>query len=88
MSQAYVIPYKKTPIQSQSLCLNYLEKPTTPTSFIVPVNVGENYSNPVPSYPIVKSPFQLFTYKPSYLNAIANDGDHPLRFMTFSNTQR
>ena len=59
-----------------------------PKAFIPPLNVGQNYTLPIPSYPIIKSPVQLMTPRPSYLNAVANDGDHPLWFMTNSNTTR
>jgi hypothetical protein len=59
-----------------------------PFAFVPPLSVGRSYALPTPSYPIVRSPEQLFTPGPSYLNAVANDGDHPLKFMTFNNTQR
>ena len=60
-----------------------------PTGFVQPRSVGNYYATPVPSYPILPPTLeQLWTPRPSYLNAIANDPDHPLHFMGFNNLQR
>ena len=84
----FTAPYRT---KSYQPCRKRQFVPATPLAFVPAMSVGQNYTTPVPSYPIIKSPFdgnQLYTPGPSYLNAISNDGNHPLAFMTFNNTQR
>ena len=65
--------------------------PAVPFAFVPPVSVGNYYSPPTPNYPIIRFPFsgqQMYTPRPSYLNAIGNEQDHPLHFMALTNRQR
>jgi hypothetical protein len=36
---------------------------------------------PTPSYPLFRQPNAIYTPKPSYLNVVANDPDHPFHYM-------
>lgn len=52
------------------------------------IPLSDNHEMPIPSYPLFRSPNARYTPRPSYLNMVANDPDHPLHYMGLSNGRR